>query len=148
MYLQKRDSPTMPPPEDYLVESCGELLLVQLRLSGWCEPGKVTLKVYKVVEEEVGSEERKLVPINDLKDKMLFVGKCCSRSWSGSASGFFLTNCIYFLWFAEGVGRLHLRGDDGNALLVPKVLEIPCEDGHRYRNALWIIPPSHPITQN
>lgn len=29
---------------------------------------KVNFKVYKILEEEVGSEERRLVPINDLGD--------------------------------------------------------------------------------
>lgn len=67
-------------PEEYLVESCRELLLVQrCRSGGHCELGKVNFKVYKILEEEVGSEERKLVPINDMGDKMLLMGKGCSR---------------------------------------------------------------------
>lgn len=67
-------------PEEYLLESCGELLLVQrCRSGGHCEPEKVNFKVYKILEEEGGSEERMLVPINDMGDKMQFVGKGCSR---------------------------------------------------------------------
>lgn len=61
------------------MESCGELLLIQrCRSGGHCEPEKVNFKVYKILEEEGGSEERMLVPINDMGDKMQFVGKGCS----------------------------------------------------------------------
>lgn len=105
-------------PEEYLVESCGELLLVQrCRSGGHCEPEKVNFKVYKILEEEVRKE---------CWCPLMIWGTRCSlwgRAAPRSESGFFLKNWIYFI-FITG------RFDAGNAFLLPKSLKKPSVDSH------------------
>lgn len=90
-------------PGEILVESCGELLLVEQRrrprtgCHGFYELIKVDVKVNKTTEKQVGSGERELVPVDDLGDRMQFLGNGCSTSWSGSAAPFFLKKLHLFL---------------------------------------------------
>lgn len=136
-------------PQFLGIPNVSELLPVQQHGCCGCygsyELKNVDFKVYKITEEQKGSEERKLGPVNDLGDWILFVVKGCSTSWSGSASTFFIKNCIYF-WSTDSVGRFHLLGDVGNAVVLsPKVLEKHRFVGHCYWNCVWITP-RHPTT--
>lgn len=81
--------------EYYLVECGGELLLVvHSDLRKHCYDNKITFTVYRV-DQEKGM----LVRVDDLGDRMLFVQRGCSQSWSApepASDNFFTNNCIYF----------------------------------------------------
>lgn len=77
----------------YLVESCGEVLLVCRFFSS--NPGAIletrNFEVY-VLDVEQMSWER----VEHLRDRVLFLGKCSSRSFSVRELGVPMTNRIYF----------------------------------------------------
>ena len=77
----------------YLVESSGEVLLVCRFFSS--NPGAILeTQNFKVYVLDVGkmSWER----VEHLRDRVLFLGKCCSRSFSRRELGVPMINCIYF----------------------------------------------------
>ncbi|CAN6550202.1 unnamed protein product [Malus baccata var. baccata] len=77
----------------YLVESCGELLLVCRFYS--TKPNAILethdFKVYKLDFSQMAWKR-----VHDLGDQVLFLGKCCSRSVSSGELGVPMTNRIYF----------------------------------------------------
>lgn len=77
----------------YLVESCGEVLLVCRYLHTKQNLVLVTQK-FEVYSLNLcqSSWER----VKDLKDRMLFLGKCCSSSFSTKELGVGIANSIYF----------------------------------------------------
>lgn len=76
-----------------IVESCGGVLVVTVPY-GPLRPGDYCSKIVL---------EGRLVPVNDLGDLMVLVGRGCSSSWSGKGSscGFSSNNCIYLVTWCE-----------------------------------------------
>lgn len=96
----------------YLVESCGEILLVCRHFSTL--PGAVLeTRNFKVYVLDIGQMSWKRV--ENLGDRILFLGKCSSRSFSAVELGVEIRNCIYFSndntapWWNEW-HSLHLKG--------------------------------------
>ncbi|PQQ09783.1 F-box protein [Prunus yedoensis var. nudiflora] len=77
----------------YLVESCGELLLV-CRLFNTKAEAILETHDFKVYSLDFSLMSWKRV--HDLGDKILFLGKCCSRSVSSTELGVAMRNRIYF----------------------------------------------------
>ncbi|KAJ1390535.1 F-box-like domain superfamily [Sesbania bispinosa] len=92
----------------YLVESCGELLLVCRYFSSKHETQK--FEVYSL--DYCQSSWKK---VEDLGDQMIFLGKCCSTSFSARELGVGIGNSIYFCndaaapWWNEWDSD-HLKG--------------------------------------
>ncbi|CAB4283605.1 unnamed protein product [Prunus armeniaca] len=77
----------------YLVESCGELLLV-CRLYNTKAEAILETHDFKVYSLDFSLMSWKRV--HDLGDKILFIGKCCLRSVSSMELGVAMRNRIYF----------------------------------------------------
>ncbi|KAF4360770.1 hypothetical protein F8388_015093 [Cannabis sativa] len=77
----------------YLVESCGELLLV-CRFFSTNLGAILETRKFEVYILDVGEMSWKKV--EHLRDRVLFLGKCCSRSLSVKELGVPMTNRIYF----------------------------------------------------
>lgn len=77
----------------YLVESCGELLLV-CRFYNTKSGAVLVTNDFKVFSLDFSEMSWKRV--ESLGDQILFLGKCCSRSVSSSGLGLNVTDCIYF----------------------------------------------------
>ncbi|XP_010107207.2 F-box protein At3g56470, partial [Morus notabilis] len=73
----------------YLVESCGKILLICRHFSTLLET-----RNFKVYELDIGQMSWKRV--ESLGDRILFLGKCSSRSFSAVELGVEMSNCIYF----------------------------------------------------
>ncbi|BAU00334.1 hypothetical protein LR48_Vigan06g022400 [Vigna angularis] len=76
----------------YLVESIGKLLIVRryfnLKQNKWIETKK--FEVYAMDFEELAWKK-----VKDLGDEMIFLGKCCSTSFSAKELGVEIRNSIY-----------------------------------------------------
>ena len=77
----------------YLVESCGELLLV-CRFFSSCQDTVLETQKFEVYALDFCQLSWKKV--EDLGDQMLFLGKCCSTSFSAKELGVGIRNNIYF----------------------------------------------------
>ncbi|XP_021802013.1 uncharacterized protein LOC110746105 [Prunus avium] len=141
----------------YLVESCGELLLV-CRLYNTKAEAILETHDFKVYSLDFSLMSWKRV--HDLGDKILFLGKCCSRSVSSTELGVAMRNRIYFSndhaapWWNEwdsdhlyGISaRLNLnnagRKDWGVFSLGNGIHEDFCFRGNRDRwGAIWLTCP-------
>lgn len=96
----------------YLVECCGELLLVCRYFNAKQEAVLETRK-FEVYSLDLCQLSWKKV--KDLGDQMIFLGKCCSTSFSAKELGFGIRNSIYFCndptvpWWNEWDSD-HLKG--------------------------------------
>ncbi|XP_062110055.1 F-box protein At1g49360-like [Humulus lupulus] len=87
------ENPTNDNVMRYLVESRGELLLVCRFFS--TSPGAILeTRKFEVYVLDIGEMSWKKV--EHLRDRVLFLGKCCSRSFSVKELGVPMTNRIYF----------------------------------------------------
>lgn len=77
----------------YLVESGGKVLLV---CRSFCTLESTVLETQSFEVYMLDVDHMCWKMINNLEDQMLFVGKCCSRSFSSTEMGFGMKNCIYF----------------------------------------------------
>ncbi|XP_028794487.1 uncharacterized protein LOC114750115 [Neltuma alba] len=77
----------------YLVESCGEVLLV----CRYFHPKQdLVLETQKFEVFSLDLCQSSWKKVEDLKDRMLFIGKCCSSSFSIEELGVGISNSIYF----------------------------------------------------
>lgn len=123
---------------NYLVESGEELLLVR-RLDNRHISRDVYFQVFKL--EIVEGRLEGAVQLTELGERMLFVGRGCSMSWSAQVqrnSEFFKNNCIYFFFQSKrnqyGVGRFDLEVNVCGAVL-------PCKNCYGVAQPVWISPP-------
>uniref|UniRef100_A0A6P3ZN69 putative F-box protein At5g55150 n=1 Tax=Ziziphus jujuba TaxID=326968 RepID=A0A6P3ZN69_ZIZJJ len=77
----------------YLVESCGEVLLV-CRFFSTKPDAVLETENFEVYVLDVG--QMSWEKINNLGDRVLYLGKCCSRSFSSRELGVNMSNSIYF----------------------------------------------------
>ncbi|XP_068498513.1 F-box protein At2g05970-like [Phaseolus vulgaris] len=96
----------------YLVESCGELLLVCRYFS---PDQDAVLETQKFEVYALDFCQLSWKKVEDLGDQMLFLGKCCSTSFSAKELGVGIQNSIYFCndptipWWNEWDSD-HLKG--------------------------------------
>ncbi|KAF9599860.1 hypothetical protein IFM89_001806 [Coptis chinensis] len=93
--IEMPERPTWKPVRLYLVESCGEVLLVCRFFEDFEGVCRVT-RTFEVFKLDVHRDRMVWTKMESLGDRVLFIGTSDSRSFSAKELGVDIPNCIYF----------------------------------------------------